>query len=297
MDRIAEIRGSKLPTQLGLEVGPYFAPIFPKLEGWNVRTMDVFSTEQLRANAAFDPAIPDGGVRIEEVDYIFEGSLYEAVTLQGKDSAFDYIVSSHNFEHQPNPIRFLADASRLLCDDGVLTMAIPIGTKCFDKLRNLSSTGQLLDAYFNNQAHPTPGQIFDSVLNHATDSSSNVPIHHSNYKSHHLKTPNGAASESWNASFFDYLQNISQSKIYQDAHCWTFNPVSFRLLVEDLRALGILPEMKITRIIEMGLEFIVDLVKQSACDVELLDRASLLKDSLHYFSRDTVRIQPFVVDW
>jgi len=57
MDRISLLQSNKATQQLGLEIGPYYAPLFPKKDGWNVRSVDVFSHEELIVRAKADPGI------------------------------------------------------------------------------------------------------------------------------------------------------------------------------------------------------------------------------------------------
>jgi hypothetical protein len=105
MNRIELLQSNKNSKHLGLEIGPYFAPIFPKKDGWNVRNVDVFDTEELIERAKLDPAIGENYKNIEPVDYIFKESLLhtvvdgltiaEAEAVSSGSGLFDYVVSSH----------------------------------------------------------------------------------------------------------------------------------------------------------------------------------------------------------
>ena len=44
-DRIQELRKGISKQDIGLEIGPFFRPICPKKEGFQVVTLDVFSRE------------------------------------------------------------------------------------------------------------------------------------------------------------------------------------------------------------------------------------------------------------
>ena len=46
-DRLQELRKGITNQDSGLEVGPFFSPICPKKEGFQVVTLDVFSREEL----------------------------------------------------------------------------------------------------------------------------------------------------------------------------------------------------------------------------------------------------------
>ncbi|MFN6952852.1 MAG: hypothetical protein ACK4NE_09720 [Albidovulum sp.] len=93
----------------GIEVAPYFNPALAKRDGYRVLTVDVFDTDTLRQIALADPGVPDDRIsEIEEVDIVTDASsLGQAVTGLGKQGQFGYVLSSHNFEHLPDPIRFL----------------------------------------------------------------------------------------------------------------------------------------------------------------------------------------------
>jgi 2-polyprenyl-3-methyl-5-hydroxy-6-metoxy-1,4-benzoquinol methylase len=98
--------------------------------------MDVFDTETLRARAAADPNIVSDIAAIEEVDLVGSATELEQVVSQRCPlSSFDYVVSSHNFEHLPNLIRFLQACARVLKPGGMVCMAIPDHRTCFDFFR------------------------------------------------------------------------------------------------------------------------------------------------------------------
>ena len=307
MNRIELLQSNKNPKHLGLEIGPYFAPIFPKKDGWNIRNVDVFDTEELLERARVDPAIGEKYKNIESVDYVFKESLLhtivnklpitEAEAVSSGSGLFDYIVSSHNFEHQPNPIQFLIHSSQLLKLGGSLTLAVPIGTRCFDRMRPLSTTGQLIDAYVSNSSKPTSGQIVDFFLSFASDATSDVPIHHKYYRSDQLQMPYATSAEKWNPGFYNWLLKIKDSNEYIDSHCWVFNIQSFELILTDLVMLGILSNMKLAGSWDLGNEFIINLVKADEPWNELPNRCSLSTEANHYYASDVIRLKPFQLTW
>jgi hypothetical protein len=307
MNRIALLQSKTTPQHLGLEIGPYFAPIFPKKDGWNVRSVDVFTSEELIERAKLDPSIGENYINIEPVDYVFKGSLYhtviqnsttaEAEAISSGSGLFDYIVSSHNFEHQPNPIQFLIHCSQLLKLGGSLTLAVPIGTRCFDRMRPLSTTGQIIDAYVTNSTKPTPGQIVDHFLNIVSDTNSEVPIHHKYYRSDQLQMPNATSTQKWNPDFYNWIAAIKDSDPYVDSHCWIFNIHSIKLILADLAALGIVSNMKPIDSWDLGSEFIITLVKTDEPLDELPNRCFLSTEANHYYVTDLIRLKPFQLTW
>lgn len=108
MDRRAEILTYAGKNDRGIEIGPWFAPLAPKRDGYNCLSLDVFDTAMLRANAAADPNVDNNLIpMIEDVDIVTSSTeLANEIEKRGELGDFDYIISSHNFEHIPNPIKF-----------------------------------------------------------------------------------------------------------------------------------------------------------------------------------------------
>src|SRR5262249_48349423 len=101
-----------------IEIGPSYGPIAPKTEGWNTRTLDHMTREDLSAKYRDRPGVDVN--RIEEVDFVWtSGRLIDAVpvSLHGK---FDAFIASHVLEHTPDLIDFLNTADILLNPDGVV---------------------------------------------------------------------------------------------------------------------------------------------------------------------------------
>ena len=271
-DRLQELRKGITKQDSGLEVGPFFCPICPKKEGFQVVTLDVFSREELIEKYAKDPNVYPYFDNIEKVDIVSSEPLLEAVVSSGiyklkpnVSKIFDYIITSHHFEHLANPIQFLQDAELLLKQKGCLTMAIPIHTRCFDLYKPLSSTGKLIDAYINKQTNPSLGTVFDHHTLGAYKKDG-LPIGTPNQCNKNLKlvwdelesfqTDPIFSKEAW----FKQLTS-SHKGGYIDAHCNFFNPISFCLIIADLKMLGLLNELQVHDISEHGCEFIVRLKK------------------------------------
>jgi hypothetical protein len=221
----------------------------------------------------------------------------EAEAVSSGSGLFNYIVSSHNFEHQLNPAQFLIHCSKLLKFGGSLTIVVPIGTRCFDRMRPLSTTGQIVDAYVSNASKPSSGQIIDFVLSFASDATSEVPIHHEYYRSDQLSMPHATSSRKWNPDFYNWILEIKDSDHYVDTHCWVFNLQSFELIFADLCMPGILSNMKLAGSWDLGNEFIVSLVKTDEPWDELQNRCSLSSEANHYYAKDVIRLKPFHIAW
>jgi SAM-dependent methyltransferase len=199
---------------------------------------------------------------IEEVDLIGPvtnlTSLAEERHLVGQ---VDYIVSSHNFEHIPDPVRFLQACEKILKRGGVLSMAIPDRRTCFDYFRPHSTTGELLDAFWQRRDRPTPGQLFS---HHA--------LHAYNYI-------DGADRTGWSltcdpssirvvgnlevAMSHARLQLGGRADLDIDVHCWAFTPASFELIISELQTLGLL-DMRLKKVVgPNGHEFYAHFVNEA----------------------------------
>jgi SAM-dependent methyltransferase len=226
--------------QRGIEVGPYFRPLAPKRLGYQCTVMDVFDAETLRLQALADSNIPRAAIAdIEEVDII--GSAIEIAERVGEKlppGSFDYVITSHNFEHLPDPIHFLQGCEKVLRPGGILSMAVPDRRTCFDYFRPYSTLADLLDAYFAHRVRPTPAQVFCQNALHsrytidgrqlvgfslADDPANVVPVQ--------------TLSEAF-AAWKQY--ELCPDEVYRDVHCWAFTPASLELLLTDLRFLGLI---------------------------------------------------------
>ena len=101
MDRREQVLKHITKDQKGIQIGPWFNPLAPKREGYNCLSFDVLDTETLRKNAERDPFVHNSVIpSIEEVDIIGSSTeIYDVIAARGDLSTFDYIISSHNFEH------------------------------------------------------------------------------------------------------------------------------------------------------------------------------------------------------
>jgi SAM-dependent methyltransferase len=239
MDRRALITRFFTPQQQGIEIGPYFRPLMPKKSGNNCLVLDVFDGPTLRQKAAADSNVPKEMIAaIEDVDLV--GSSQDIAQLAAKypPASFDYVVSAHNFEHLPDPIRFLQGCTKILKPGGVVSMVVPDRRVCFDYFRPSSTTADWLDAYFQERTRPTPAQVFLQNSLHSRyriagedllafsldmDPSAIVPL------------------QTLEEAFKRWTDFIAKpDDVYHDVHCWAFTPASLELILTDLRFLGVI---------------------------------------------------------
>jgi SAM-dependent methyltransferase len=199
----------------------------------------VFSERELRARALEDIGIPRDAIpRIESVDLLGPAHLLDRLAeAQGYSPAsLDYVVSSHNFEHLPDPVRFLRVCGRMLKPGGVISMAIPDKRFTFDWFRTPSRVQELLEAFHDARERPTPGQVFNSVVafrelpdgTRSTDLRGVDPLT--------VSTHNDLQ-----ARYAGWLKRIDENdETYVDAHCWIFTPTSCELVLHELKFLGLI---------------------------------------------------------
>ena len=137
----------------------------------------------------------------------------------------------------------------------ILSIVIPDKRYCFDYFSPVTTSGQLLDAYFEKRKRPSPGQVFDHISNAASRKG------HIAWQQDDLGGADGLLHD------FDQAQGILNKALakseYIDVHCWRFTPASFHLAMCDLLNLGLINLAIIAEFYTDGCEFYVALEKQS----------------------------------
>ncbi|HEY0231036.1 MAG TPA: methyltransferase domain-containing protein [Dokdonella sp.] len=227
-NRQTAILGAIRRDGLGLEIGPSHSPLAPKRAGFNVHVLDHASADELRAKYAGHRVDIDN---IEEVDFVWRGE--PLPQLVGREACYDWIIASHVIEHTPDFVGFLIQCERLLSPDGVLALAIPDKRYCFDTYQVPTSTGDVLDAHHQQRTRATPGKLFDHVANAAWLSPGGA-----------IAWDPGNMSEVALLHTFDDARSAwsraQTSPDYVDVHNWRFTPSRFLLVLQDLRALGLI---------------------------------------------------------
>jgi SAM-dependent methyltransferase len=255
-------------SDFGLEIAPYHSPLAPKRDGYNCLILDVFDTSTLRSRGSVDNNVQKDRIKdIEEVDFVGSATELESLIPENLHGTFSYVLSSHNFEHLPNPIRFLQACEKILKPGGVVRMAVPDSRACFDYYRPITFLGDWLAGYGSERERPTREQVFSLAAYSAVfsgkkgegiafsldDSIDNIIV----------KGDLRTAYENWN--------NSKLSTEYNDTHCTIMTPTSLRLLLEECRQLGLL-RLEIESISEVhGFEFFIKLVNPKPGAITLPD--------------------------
>jgi len=207
----------------GLEIGPLHSPITTDVE--DVRYVDVFSQDQLRANYAHDPSVNLSD--IPEIHFTLsspEGirSLSEAVRPA---APFSWAAASHVVEHVPDIISWLAEIAENLVDGGQLLLVVPDRRFTFDILRPSTTVGQMLQAHELRETVPSVRAVYDMFRTIVTVGARDAwegTVPSQEDRIHDL------------AGTMHQVQRARDGE-YVDCHVWTFTPASF---VEQINELG-----------------------------------------------------------
>jgi predicted SAM-dependent methyltransferase len=206
-----------------LEIGPSFNPVLPKAEGYNVAVLDHLDQAGLVAKYAVY-GIDTG--KIEPVDFIWTGgSLAETVTHE----QFDAIVACHVIEHAPDFVQFLAACSKSLKSAGALYLVVPDKRYCFDFFQPLTDVAKILGDHRAGRTRHSFESFYRAgahVHNRETLAWDQRGLADPNF-------PNGDPKASRT-----YAERFTGTDQYEDMHENYFTPMSFMMLVEELRYLG-----------------------------------------------------------
>ncbi len=235
MDRASKILSGVDKGMLGIEVAPWISPLVPKSAGYNVRIIDVFDRETLASRAQVGSAFLGKDTRlIEHVDFVGSATEIETLIPENLHGTFDYIASSHNFEHLPNPIKFLQGCQKVLRPGGLLTMAVPDRRACFDYFGRNTALGDWLDAHMSDSDCPTPRQKFDNQTRFALLTQFGTEV-----GAFEVGVPLTAVNlQSDLIEAFTKYYNQAPADGYEDAHCTVMTPASLELLLIEVRQLG-----------------------------------------------------------
>jgi SAM-dependent methyltransferase len=229
MDERAKLMLGGLPQNAKVvEIGPSYAPLAPRRDGWNVTIVDHTTREGLiqkyGSNTEFNAEV------IEEVDLVWRSGSLDNLVGRASWGTYDAFIASHVIEHTTDIVRFLQSARNLLKNDGLVILALPDKRKCFDVFRPISTTGDALVAYQEKRQRHTAKTFFEHFV----------------YQAQREGRPGWTITDQSKAvltsrieSGFDFLA-LAESEEYIDAHNWTFTPSSFELMVLELRAMGLL---------------------------------------------------------
>lgn len=220
----------KLLTGLGdlknltaVEIGALDKPFLVKGEV-KVTYVDHTDTETLKKTYA---SFPDHDIsKIVDVGAIWgEKTLSEAL---GTDVRVDFVLASHVIEHVPDVITWLEEICSILKPAGTVHLIIPDRRYCFDIRRRNSTVAEVLYSRMVRSRKPLPSQILDFGLNFLAVDCADVW----NGK---VTIPELIENEQV-AHGVMVADAVLKSNEYFDIHCWTFTPLTFARIMQQLAA-------------------------------------------------------------
>lgn len=212
----------------GLEIGPSYNPVVPKSDGWNVQSVDHASQEILQEKYR---GLGADWQRIEPVDFVCgDNDFLKAIPTQYHGS-YDYIIASHMIEHTTDLIGFLGQMEALLAQGGVLSLIVPDKSYCFDFMRPVTNTADILYANYQKRGTHSIKTAFEHVAYHCSYDDLII-------WGNPVCNPKGFALSHRLDQAMDWFTRLSdEGGEYADFHNWKFTPASFRLIMLELQAL------------------------------------------------------------
>jgi predicted SAM-dependent methyltransferase len=240
---------------LGLEIGPCYAPILPKANGYG----KIEILDHLDKQGLIDK-YKDSGVdisTIEEVDYIWEGGSY--VDTVKETERFDFIIASNVIEHSVCIIRFIQDCMALLKPGGVLSLVIPDKRYTFDYFRPYTTISEAINCFVNNYPRHNLGSVCEHFLYQATNQGNST----------WMRDTVRDMELGHNSDYVKEIINLHNrdSSLYIDTHHWIFTKSSFELLIHDLLDLGFLKDLHVSILYEdKSHEFFASIKKEPGAE-------------------------------
>lgn len=145
---------------------------------------------------------------------------------------FDVVFSSHCIEHQPDLIRHLNQAAKILKNHGKYFLIIPDKRYCFDAFIPVTRLSAVIAAHEQSRVVHT----YEDVIEHYTMTTHNDGPRHWNGDHYDLSLFQQLEQRA------DYAEAVYQKANggYVDVHAWQFTPESFRGLIDSLKVRGLI---------------------------------------------------------
>jgi len=244
-----------------LEIGASHSPLIehnrPNIYNIDVMTKQELIDKNIKENwGYFDES------KIPETDFLLnKENDFDFFKCIGNTIKFDYILSSHNFEHFPNFIKSLNSLSNVLEKSGKIIAFIPDCRFVFDKYRNITKITKILSDYYHNKTKPSFEEILENRLYYCNESQISLWEKYDTYNNNDFikvteiiqneenNLLNNSINKGNDKNEIDYLYSLSNDDLYVDAHVNTFTPESFQLNIDILFKLGYI-NLKIDKIYE-----------------------------------------------
>ena len=250
MDRNTLLLGDATRDSRIIEIGPSHAPIAAKRAGWNSFVVDHADQAELRAKYTGYPVDLDA---IEVVDAVWRGGRLDHAVPASHHGRFDRLIASHVIEHIPDFVTFMVAAQTLITPSGALALAVPDKRYCFDVLKPISTTGDILAGYSPDGAgRHFRRTLFNQIAYSVGLDGAIAWGQHPVAKATFMNSLTDA---------FELTNRLSEApdSAYVDAHAWQFTPAAFRLAILELADGGLIDWHVAECTPAMGSEFIVTL--------------------------------------
>jgi len=232
-----------------LEIGPAHNAILPKRDGFRTKTVDYLDrdglVEKYREFKQYDPN------DIEVVDYVIAVGepLPHAI-----DERFDLVLAAHVLEHSVSVIDFINDCTALLAPGGVVSLIVPDHRYCFDRFRERSSIGRVIDATGVERHTHSVGTLAEFSL-------------------YAVRQRGGTSWPAGRHGDYRFVHDLDEVRTnmerargtdYIDVHDWVFSPHHLRLMLEDLYTLGFIGVREAAFQDTIGHEFFLNLTVDGA---------------------------------
>lgn len=220
-------------SALILEIGPYNNPTLKKSQFPNVRYMDLFTIDQIRADK---DRYTNVGEMPDHIDIIVDPE--QRPTFK-TDLKFDFIYSAHNIEHHPDIIYHLNEMAGLA--QGMHTkyfLTVPDKRYCFDYYQHTSEYTDMIEAYLEQRKSHSLG----SYLRHTVFAThNNIYEHWHGIHGEDPRTIDININHATNIRHkLDSARDERQRK-FADIHAWYFTDKSFMYTINMLNQLGLQP--------------------------------------------------------
>lgn len=213
-----------------MEIGPSFSPVLMRADGWNVRSLDHCTADELRRKYAVHEEVDVS--RIQEVDFVWRDGPLETAVPSDELGTFDACIGSHVIEHTPNLVSFFRSLERLLKPSGVISLVVPDKRFCFDFFQPLTMTGDVLEAHRTKRDRHTRAAEYNATAYMVRAGGQIAWGQHPTG----LLTFYDGDVQAANSRFF--RPNVAEE--YRDLHGLYFTPSSFRLILLELAWVGYL---------------------------------------------------------
>lgn len=224
-----------------LEIGPFAQPL---VTGPGVRYFDILDKIGLYRVAE---SIGLDTSRIPDIDYVH--SLGDLAIVHDD---FDFVVSSHAIEHQPDLVRHLQQVERILSPRGLYFIIIPDKRYCFDYFIAESSMADVVEAHvLGRKVHS-----LRSLIEHRTMMAHNDALRH-------WHDDHGVKPTTFNIRAILHEYEAAKGS-YIDVHAWRLTPESFKVIASNLFTNGFckLSPIRVYDTPRGGIEFYAILQKQ-----------------------------------